>query len=408
MSGITFLADLEHYIFDFGKEKDRSRVSLFKDTSGYLVFKVFDKNKNSYSLSYNVSNWKINEKHHVAMSWKLNSINNRDEMHLFVDGFEVPNIIKYGQKLQPYLDEKFRAINKEDIAGSVTKDIVSSIDLITNSSSPVVTSAINFSSLNISPGDTIYIDEVGFSTIGYTILSIAGQSLTLSANMPTTLTDGKFSVNRTNFTVTSDIDVAPNTAVFTMSPIFTGTLDTISANPLVTSAINFIDNDIIAGNTISIDGTSEVVYTILDVSTNALLLNEPINVTLNSANFRIYDGEVELAGTRAIRPDYSISKDVSYNNILTLSNSVFAGDLIVVRTFGLNYRKVKEQYYVWSDNSENTLMTRLPAPISLDEVKISKVIINPIAIGPSNSVESLGIFTKTNFEIYQPIVSVER
>src|SRR5574337_1464185 len=38
--GITFLSDLEHYFLDFGKDKDSSRLSIYKDVSGYLNFRV--------------------------------------------------------------------------------------------------------------------------------------------------------------------------------------------------------------------------------------------------------------------------------------------------------------------------------------------------------------------------------
>src|SRR5208282_3027544 len=33
--GITFLSDFDHYILDFGDKKDASRLSIFKDVSGY-------------------------------------------------------------------------------------------------------------------------------------------------------------------------------------------------------------------------------------------------------------------------------------------------------------------------------------------------------------------------------------
>src|ERR1035437_3571531 len=127
--GITFLSDLDHYLLDFGKDKLKNRLSIYKDTSGYLNFKVIDREKTSYSVSADISAWKFNDFHHVAASWKINTKNNRDEIHLFIDGFEVPNIIKYGQKLKPYSHEKFRTVNPEEIIGLQTRDIVASTDL---------------------------------------------------------------------------------------------------------------------------------------------------------------------------------------------------------------------------------------------------------------------------------------
>ena len=105
-------------------------------------------------VSADISAWKTNSEHMVAASWKLNTRNNQDEMHLFIDGLEVPNITKYGQKLQPYLHEKFRTVDPEQIIDLSPYDIVGSDDLITTQGSPTVTSSINFNQFNIFAGNT--------------------------------------------------------------------------------------------------------------------------------------------------------------------------------------------------------------------------------------------------------------
>ena len=43
--GITFLSDSDKYILDFGLGENYSRLSIYKDASGYMNFRVFDKNK---------------------------------------------------------------------------------------------------------------------------------------------------------------------------------------------------------------------------------------------------------------------------------------------------------------------------------------------------------------------------
>jgi hypothetical protein len=129
--GITFVADQEYYLLDVGEDKNTNRISIYKDPSGYFNFRVYDKYSNSYSVSGNVSTWKAGDQHQIAAAWTLNSLNKRDEIHLFIDGFEVPNIIRYGTPVQPYLHEKYRTINPEEIAGQVTDNIVGSVDLIT-------------------------------------------------------------------------------------------------------------------------------------------------------------------------------------------------------------------------------------------------------------------------------------
>lgn len=403
--GITFLSDFDHYLLDFGEDKSVSRLSIYKDVSGYINFRVYDRDKVSYSVSADVSAWRVGEPHHVAASWKLNTRNNRDEMHLFLDGLEVPNIIKYGQKLRPYLHEKFRTVDPEEILGLANRDIVGSIDLHTTAGSNTVTSSINFSSFNIFPGDIIFIDELGFSQSGYTILGVSGQTLILSSTMPFTLLDAKFSVNRTEYTVISDIDTAPNIAVSTIHYTIKGNdLSGFAGFNTVSSATNFQSQGILPGYLIKIDDSSlPNPVTIVQVSGNVLTIEEDLPVSISGVNFWIYSHvEQELPGVRALRPDYSISKDNNFNNILTISNGVLAGDLILIRTLGINHRTVKKLYYVWSTDLENIIMTQLPPPISLDEAKITRVIMSPTAIGPLNSTFGGGVFTSVNFPVSQP------
>jgi len=403
--GVTFVSDTEHYLLDFGETPSKNRLSIYKDVSGYMNFRVFDREKAASVVSADVSAWHAGEAHHVAASWKLNTINGRDEMHLFIDGFEVPNIIKYGQKLQPYLHEKFRTVNPEEIVGLVDRDIVASVDLQTIAGNNTVTSSLNFNTYQIFPGDTIFIDEVGFSLTGYTITGVSGQTLTLSASMPVTMSSGHFSINRTSFTVTSDIDVAPNIAVTTIHALVDGYLNgtdmsgSLGGNTVTSAGSNFVAAGVLPGYLVRIDNNSlDTAYTILSVAANTLTINTTLPINFTGQSFQIYSNEEEeIPGVRAIRPAYSIFKDGYFNNILTISNDVYAKDLILVRTLGLNHRKVKRQYYVWSTGQENILMTKLPPPISLDEATIRKVILPSSLVGPSNSTLSLGVFTSPNF-----------
>jgi hypothetical protein len=403
--GVTFLSDVEHYILDFGQDTTRSRLSIFKDPTGYINFRVYDKDKNSYSVSTDVSAWRVGDLHHVAASWKINTRNDRDELHLFIDGFEVPNIIRYGQRLTPFLHEKFRTINPEEIIGISDRDIVGSVDLHTLAGSPSVSSSLNFSSFQIFVGDTIFIDEVGFSPTGYTIVGINGQTLALDADMPITLTDGRFSINRTQFTVLTDIDLAPNTTVSVIHPFLVGAdlVGAIDTN-IVSSSLNFTTQGVLPGYSIAIDNTGlPVTYIVAAVDGNLLTINDNLPVNISATSFQIYSNvEEEIPGVRAIRPAYSLEKDDDFDNILTVSNDVFAKDLILIRTLGINHKNVKKRYYVWSDGYENVLMTRLQPPISLDETSITKVILSNVAIGPSNSTLLAGIFTSNNLVTTQP------
>lgn len=387
--GITFLSDLEHYFLDFGLEVDASRLSIFKDVSGYLNFRVFDNRRRQYMISADVSSWQVNKPHMIAASWKLNTRNNRDEMHLFVDGLEVPNIIKYGQKLQPFLHEKFRTVNPEEIVGLATRDIVGSTDLVTTAGSGLVTSSINFSQFNIFPGDTLFVNEPGFSPVGYNINSINGQTLGVTPPLPISLTNAIFSVNQTAYGVNSDINIVPNIAVTTIHTFVTGTdLQVTSGSATVMSTgTNFTTKGVQPGYLLRIDNAAfKLTYSIVQVNGNFLTITDPAPAGLTNATFQVYSNtENEIPGVRALNPSYTISQDANFNNILTLTNDVFMNDLVLIRTLGLNFRDVKKKYYVWSSQQENVLMTQLPPPIDLNQANITRIILPITSVGPNNA-----------------------
>lgn len=405
--GITFLSDVDHYLMDFGKDKNHSRLSIYKDLSGYMNFRVWDATGIMYSISSDISNWKAGQAHQIGAAWKLNTRNERDEMHLFIDGLEVPNIIKYNQKLQPYLHEKFRTVDPEEIVGLANADIVGSDDLTTVAGTNSVISSINFSQFHISIGNTLFINEMGFSSNGYTIEEINGQTLTLNVSMPLSLNgDGRFSVNQTSFVVSSDIDVAPNTVVTTIHTFATGSdLVTYAGLPTVTSSsTNFTTIGVQPGYSLRIDNSSPyLTYTICKVSGNTLTINNSFPTSQIDVTFQIYSNtENELPGIRALQPDYAISKGANFQNILTIYNGVSENDLILVRTLGLNNRSISKQYYIWSNYVENVFMTQLPSPISLDEADITKIITPTTAIGPANSTVISGVFNSINLPTSQP------
>ena len=405
--GLTFISDLEHYILDMGLSPTANRLSIFKDVGGYINFRVFDKKGTAYSVSADVSNWINNRAHMVAASWMLNTKNDRDEMHLFIDGLEVPNIIKYGQALQPYFHEKFRTVDPEEIVGLANRDIVGSDDLTTIAGSTQVTSSINFSNYHIFVGDTIFINETGFSTTGYIIEGMNGQTLTLNQPMPLTLAgNGNYSVNETQFFVTSEINIYPNIAVSTIHTFLTGTDLITTANSLIVNSpsVNFTNKNVLPGYLIRIDATGfALTYTIAQINGNNLTIDGYVPTSLTNVNFQIYSNtENELPGIKALNPDYSISQDANFDNILTVYNGVFANDLILIRTLGLNFRDVSKQYYVWSSEQENTLMTQLPPPVDLDQANIFRIITPSVAIGLANSVLVGGVFISDDLGTAKP------
>jgi hypothetical protein len=399
--GITFVADQQHFLMDTGLVPNKNRLSIYKDPSGYLNFRVFDRLGNASSVSGNVSSWMAGEPHQVAASWTLNSFNSRDEIHLFVDGFEVPNIIRYGAApFQPYLHENFRTVNPEEIAGQVDDNIVGSIDLKTVAGSNQATSSLSFNAYGINPGDTLYILEPGFSTAGYTIINVNGNTLTLSVAMPLSITDGIFSINMQSFVLETPIDIYPNITVSVLESILDSNDGSISSGSNIFSSIsyNFTNEGILPGYLLRVDNADFADnYVIVSVSNNTLVINGTAPETISGATFHLYQNSpVELPGVRALRPDYSISEDGYFNPLLTITNGVDKNDLILIETLGINNRKIRKFAYQWG-NGSNVLQTLLPPPVSINQIEINHILLSPTLIGPTSNANVSLMIAGNNF-----------
>ena len=319
--GIQLMSDDQHYFFDFGKNETQNRFSLYKDGRGYLVFEVWDRGgfglvqpdrRNVYQVSADIQNWAAGQKHSVGISWVLNSSDSRDEMHLFVDGFETPNLARYGNVPDVASNNRFRTVVPEQIVGVVFTNSIIGNNLTTTQGLNVVSSP----SLSLSGADdgyTVDILEQGFGK--YVISAASGTQMTLNAPMPATLIgDARFIINPPQFIVGTEIDIYKNIGVFVR------------------------------------DG---------------------------------YGVEREIPGTRAEIPSYSIDRNTLNQRILTIFDNVNAGDIVLIKTFGLNHRRSKDRKFIWSPSS--LLRTGLPPPINLDDVNIKTVVLPLVSIGPENS-----------------------
>lgn len=124
---ITITSDKDRYLLDTGVEEGRSRLSLFKDGKGFLNFRVLNsdkKNPTYFNLATNIKNFEPGEKHHIAASWRLNSSYERDQMHLFIDGQEVPNLYKFGGYAPIKFNSKFSDVSREVLYDYAVKNIV--------------------------------------------------------------------------------------------------------------------------------------------------------------------------------------------------------------------------------------------------------------------------------------------
>jgi len=176
---IMITSDNERYLLDSGLSEDNSRFSIFKDGKGFLNFRIIDGNKKDpsiYNLATNIKNFIPGERHHIAASWKLNSTFEKDEMHLFIDGQESPNLFKFGGTAPLRFNSKFSDISKEVLWNYLEKKIIFPDEIqdgvvvggtnVLNSSTLVISSdligrSIIFGDLSSIPGKMVIVLEVG-------------------------------------------------------------------------------------------------------------------------------------------------------------------------------------------------------------------------------------------------------
>src|SRR5690606_29138438 len=97
---VLITSDKLRYIFDTGKSEGEGRISLFKDGTGFLNFRIFENSltrgaeAGMFNIATSIKDFHAGELHHVAIGWKLNSLKGEDELHLFLDGKEVPNLYR--------------------------------------------------------------------------------------------------------------------------------------------------------------------------------------------------------------------------------------------------------------------------------------------------------------------------
>jgi len=366
---VTFICDRDKYIVDTG-EINKNRLSIYKEPSGYLTFRVIDNQGQQYSISHDISSWERGKSHFISASWKLNSYNNADEMHLFIDGLEVPNHIKYGQRLLPYPHQKFKTLSQEVIVGSPTFDIVGSNDLTTTLDG-YATSSVSINAYDVDAGDIIYVDDPLFDPNGYIITQVYGNGVKVNS-FPAALKNLNYSINKSSFNLKLDAAVYSNISISTLENVMMGSdLETNAGSPIVTSTSSNFTN-INPGFIFKIDGFDSI-YTILSISGNNLILDKNVDISSTGSSFFIYSNEEkELPGQRSLSPYYNVSLDENFNSVLTITNGVKANDLIILNTYGLNFQSVKTKQYLWSDSSK--IHARLPSPISVNSVKVTKIL----------------------------------
>ncbi len=107
---LRIAAGRRHYLLDVST--DEGSLGLYRNGSGYLTAETRLDNSIEFNISSDVSNWQAGQLHHVAMSWKISSPDQTDELHLFIDGDEVPNQVSFGSNM---IDGYFGQIYEEQL-----------------------------------------------------------------------------------------------------------------------------------------------------------------------------------------------------------------------------------------------------------------------------------------------------
>jgi hypothetical protein len=315
----TFSSDNLHYLLDAGPSDSHNRISIFKDGSRYLNFRIFDDSgkrragtARQYSISTDISGWNEGDLHMIGASWRLNSAEGIDEMHLFVDGQEVSNLFKFGGRPQTTATDIYRTVASEILTTSATQTVAGGEDGVSVAGSATFTSATSdFITDGITGGDTLHILDATIDGIGspYTVLSVpTSTSIVLTSNLTLSLSGVSFVVNQTAFTTETNID----TEVFAVY---------------------------------AVDG---------------------------------YGVTRELHGLDATIPDYSISRSAGINTITFLDN-VDAGDQVYINTLGLTKGRCRDTIFKYDGYSiadgytNNIIETRLAPPSDLANFDIYKV-----------------------------------
>ncbi|KKN50068.1 hypothetical protein LCGC14_0636430 [marine sediment metagenome] len=307
MDGISFSAGLQHYIFDMANDNASNRMSLFKDGTGYLNFQIFDNrsrlglNAGFYNISKSIRDWESNSLHHIAISWKLNSSDEQDEMHLFVDGQEVQNLFKFGGNPKSNSSFDFGDVAEEMIISNASIPIMGGFDGSTESGSNLFMSESADFTSGVSIGHSLYLlddtnDGIGDPNFGlaYTITGVTKTTLLLDRALTLTLGNLSYSVNSTTVTVTTPINIQ-----------------------------SFI--------VVAVDGENN---------------------------------ETELYGIDADNPDYSISRGSDNSHIITIHNRVEVNDSVIIRPLGLVLRRCRKKVYSYGNSDELRLNSPPPVNLS--------------------------------------------
>lgn len=355
---ISFNADSRRYILDTGISEYSNRISLFKDGKGFLNFRVYDnslKESNEvryFNLSKNIKDFKPSELHHVAASWKFNSLEEQDEMHLFLDGEEVPNLLKFGGSIPINLNQKFKDVSKEVLFSTMVNKI---------NFSNIYSASVN-ATTNVLQANQAIFDS---SMIGRTILFEY-------TDYSSALYGGEFYIKDVVDEYTVNLGTNNNLDLYTFT--FSGDV-LFKLAPYADNIFTDLRNVRNTITRIDVNNESEemmgLYYEILNSEVNVV---KGDNIDRPKYRVNLTTGVIEFVG---LDDECLMQPTIDYSDVE-----------IYIRTFGLNVENCKYKlslsgstYHSSGDLENNSVIRTLnKEPINLDDVSIKRVILEPTII----------------------------
>jgi hypothetical protein len=364
-------SDRLRYLVDTGRDDADRRFSIFKDGKGFLNFRIFDdslvkdKEASMYNVATNIKHFNAGELHHVAASWKLNTVDEKDEMHLFVDGQEAASIYRFGGRIPVRLNDKFSDVSKEALQNFLVGDLEycdKYTDGTTLAGSPIFTSATaTFTDDMVGRSILITGSAIATSLIGqeFIIRSVVDASqITLGSGSGIDLIT--FSVSASDI----EFEFPPTAGI--ISPVLTD-----------------LRNSKFAIFRTNIAGTEEEFGGIL--------------YTVDSGVINV------ISGSNVIRPKFRANVDsrviefVGQDDDCNYVATVLPTDLDVhIRTFGLNLERCRKKIEL-SVSSHDTaggvfdglsvVKTHGAEPTALQDVEITRIVLDKTALVIDDPIE---------------------
>ena len=371
---ITFTSDRLRYLFDTGESGSKNRISIFKDGKGFLNFRIHDNSierhgeGRTYNIATSIKHFKPNIARHIAASWKLNTLYEKDEMHLFIDGLEAPSLFRFGGHVKTRVNDKFSDVSKEMLQGLVEDNIVY-YDSYTDGTILAGSSVFSSESLNFS-GNALF-----------------GRSIIFEA------------------AVLAGIYVGGN---FLIGPVVGSGVTILDAQTLDPVIFNTSDSQI----TFTLAPTAGITSQILtDVKNGSYAIfktnSQNVSEEFSGIEYTIVNDKIVVTnGSRVIKPQFRVNLDtrliqfVGEDSDCNMVASVEFSDLdIHIKTFGLSFSKVKKDIVLSSSSYsqmrgpgfESILLSYGVEPVSLSDVMITKVI-KPRYIPALDSITDIGDF----------------